>query len=116
MADEGSGPSDREEEVQITFVKSKDGKERTIPVWFTVDQGKLELLPMYGLRTKWFLDVEKSGKLSLQTKNWKKEASPKIVKEPSVIEGIKLRFSRKYGESHVRRYYASQDVALQIPL
>lgn len=116
MADKGSGPSNREEEVQITFVRSKDGKKLSIPVWFTVNQGKVELLPMYGLRTKWLQEVEKSGKLSLQVGDWKKDAAPKIVKEPGVIEGVKFRFSRKYGESRVRRYYPDQDVALEIEL
>ena len=116
MANEGSEPSDREEEVQITFVRSRDGKNRTIPVWFTINQGNMELLPMYGLKTKWFADVEKSGKLSLKVKNWTKDSTPKIAREPSAVQGVKLRFSRKYGEGQVRRYYPNSDVALEIQL
>jgi hypothetical protein len=116
MANEGSEPSDREEEVQITFVRSKDGKNRTIPVWFTLNQGKMELLPMYGLKTKWFADVEKSGKLSLQVKSWTKDSTPKIMREPSAVQDVKLRFSRKYGDGKVRRYYPTSDVSLEIQL
>lgn len=115
LADEGGG-LDREEEVQITFVRAKDGKKRSLPVWFTVNDGKLELMPMYGIRTKWFLDVEKSGSISLQVKDWKKDADPAIVQDPKRIADIKLRFSRKYGEDRVRRYYPNQDVAIEISL
>lgn len=115
MAGEG-GPSNREEEVQITFVRAKDGKKRSLPVWFTVSQGKLELMPMYGLGTKWFLDVEKSGSISLQVKDWKLDAAPAIVQDPKTIAEIKQRFSRKYGEDRVRRYYPNQDIALAISL
>jgi hypothetical protein len=32
-------------EVQISFVRSKSGKARTIPVWFTVEGGRVQLLP-----------------------------------------------------------------------
>jgi hypothetical protein len=116
MANGGSEPSDREEEVQITYSRSKDGKNRTIPVWFTISEGKMELLPMYGLKTKWFADVEKSGKLSLQIKKWSKDSTPKIIREPSAVRSVKLRFSRKYGEGKVRRYYPTSDVALEIQL
>jgi hypothetical protein len=116
MAKEGAGPSDQEEEVQITFVRSKDGKNRTIPIWFTINQGKMELLPMYGSKTKWLADVEKSGKLSLQVKNWSKVSTPTVMRDPSGVRNVKLRFSRKYGEGKVRKYYPTSDVALEIQL
>ena len=116
MAKEEPGPSNAEEEVQITFVMSKDGKKRTIPVWFTVNQGNMELLPMYGLKTKWFAEVEKSGELSLQVKGWKRDATPRITRQTVEVENVKARFSRKYGETQVRKYYPTLDVALEIPL
>lgn len=71
---------------------------------------------MYGSKTKWFMDVEKSRKMSLQVKDWKKDVSPTTVRDPRVIESIKGRFSMKYGDRQVRKYYPTQDVALEIPL
>ncbi|HLQ06254.1 MAG TPA: hypothetical protein VK126_00695 [Nitrososphaerales archaeon] len=107
----------QEEEVQISYLRSKDGKTKTIPVWFTVNEGKLELMPMYGLKTKWFADVEKGGTIDLKIREWRRKASkPKILRDSKVIDDIKRRFSVKYGEGHVKRYYPSQDVALEIPL
>jgi hypothetical protein len=110
-----AGISD-EEEIQITYLWSKSGKPRTIPVWFTVNEGKVELLPMYGFNTKWFADVEKSGTLDLRVKDWSKGGKPTVVKDQAAVEGIKRRFGAKYGEGRVKRYYPTSDVALELPL
>jgi hypothetical protein len=106
----------QDEEVMISFVKSKDGETRTIPVWFTVNEGKMELLPMYGSKTKWLGDVEKSGKIGLSIRDWRKESKPKILKDSKTIDDIRRRFSMKYGEGQVKRYYPNLDVALEIQL
>lgn len=106
----------RDEEVMISFVRAKDGRARTIPVWFSINQGKMELLPMYGLKTKWLGDVEKSGTIRLSIRDWKKESKPRILKDSKTIDDIKRRFSLKYGEGQVKRYYPTQDVALEIEL
>jgi len=115
MAGLGSDISS-EDEVEITYLWSKNGKRRTIPVWFTVNENKLELLPMHGLRTKWFVDVQKSRRLELAVKDWRKEASPVIIRDIQRIEGIKHRFAAKYGEGDVKRYYPAQDVALEVAI
>ena len=115
MAGLGSDISS-EDEVEITYLWSKNGKRRTIPVWFTVHESKLELLPMHGLRTKWFVDVQKSRRLELAVKDWKKEACPVIIRDIKTIEGIKHRFAAKYGEGDVKRYYPAQDVALEVAI
>ena len=104
-----------EEEVKITFSKKAGGK-RTIPIWFTVKGRTLELLPMYGLKTKWYGDVEAAGSLELKVRGQVKVASPRIVRDPEAIEEIKQRFGVKYGEDEVRKYYTTQNVALEILL
>ncbi len=107
----------QEEEVLISYVRSKDGKSRTIPIWFTVNGGKMELLPMYGLKTKWLVDVEKDGTMDLKIGEWRKNASkPKILRDSKAIDDIKRRFSVKYGEGQVKQYYPTSDVALEISL
>ncbi len=106
----------KEEEVLISYVRSKDGKSKTIPVWFTVNEGKLELMPMYGLKTKWFAEVERAGKIDLKIKEWKKASEPKILRDSKAIDDIKRRFSVKYGVRQVKQYYPTSDVALEISL
>jgi hypothetical protein len=104
-----------EEEVRVTFARKAGGK-RTIPIWFTVKGRTLELLPMYGLKTKWFADVEAAGSLELKVREQVKVASPKIIRDPEVVEEIKERFGVKYGEDNVRKYYPTSDVAFEISL
>lgn len=110
----GANPVFEEEEVEITYARSKGKKPRSIPVWFTVEGGMMELLPMYGLRTKWFLEVERAGKIGLAIKGWSKEGKPVVVKEPKAVEEIKERFGAKYGIANVRRYYPTSEVALKV--
>jgi hypothetical protein len=105
-----------EVEVQVTFVISKNGKKRTIPVWFTVNEGKIELLPMYGLKTKWFVDVERSGNIELSVKDWKKSSHSAVVRDSVAVTRIKRRFSDKYGEDEVKKYYPTSEVALLVTL
>lgn len=117
MADSGFAKSlAGEEEIQITVVRRKDGKKRILPIWFAVDGNTLQLLPMYGLKTRWFRDVEKSGSMEIRAKEEMKRAVPKVVRDQAKVDGVKLRFSRKYGEGEVRRYYPTSEVALEISL
>ena len=114
MSDEFSRALSGGEEIRITFTK-KDGKKRTIPIWFVLDGGKLKLLPMYGLRTKWYQDVERTGSMVVRAKEQSKPLTPTVVKDQKAIDNIVDEFAKKYGASS-RRYYATQDVALVMDL
>ena len=104
-----------EREVQIEFAK-KDGRKRKIPVWFSVSGDTVELLPMYGLKTKWFEDVERTGRMELESRGTRVAASPTISRDAKEVDAIKARFAAKYGEAEVRRYYPTSEVALKITL
>ena len=105
-----------QEEVRLTFAKSKNGKMRTIPVWFTVEEGRLQLLPMYGLKTKWFQDIEKSGKVELSVKGQKLSVAPSIIRDQAKVEHIKGVFAKKYRIGDAKGYYPTSEVALEVPL
>jgi hypothetical protein len=105
-----------ENEITITFVKSKDGKKRTIPIWFTIEKGKMELLPMYGLKTRWFRDIEKSGRVEVKVKDQRMQAVPRIVRDRAAVEEVKERFSQKYGKADVDRYYPMPEVSLEVQI
>ena len=104
-----------QEEVRITFVK-KDGRKRTIPIWFTVKGRTVELLPMYGSKTKWYGDVASAGSLQLKVQGEVMTASPREIRDLKVIDEIKGRFGAKYGEDDVKKYYPNQDIALEVAL
>ena len=105
-----------EDEVQITVVKSGDGKRRTLPIWFVVEGTTLQLLPMYGLKTHWFRDLERIGSMEVRAKDERRRVAPRIVRDPAVVDEVKKRFSRKYGAADVRRYYPTAEIALEISL
>ena len=105
-----------EGEVQITVVRARDGSKRTLPVWFSVHGSKLELLPMHGLKTRWFMDLERNGEVEVKAKDKSQIATPVIILEPVAVDEIKRRFSVKYGPGEVRKYYPTSEVALEISL
>ena len=104
-----------EEEVTIAFVK-KDGNKRAIPIWFTLNGNVLELLPMHGLKTKWFQDVQSSGDFAVKVKQESMTVSPRMVREPKKVDEIKKRFGVKYGNGDVERYYPTSEIALEVSL
>ena len=104
-----------EEEVTIAFDK-KDGNRRAIPIWFTLNGNVLELLPMYGLKTKWFQDVQSSGDFEVKVKQESMTVSPRMVREPKKVDEIKKRFGVKYGNGDVERYYPTSEIALEVSL
>ena len=117
MVEDGiAGKLAQEMEVEVAYVRSKDGKTRVIPVWFTLNAGRIELLPMYGVKTKWFADVEKRESLELRVAGWRKVAKPRIVRDPDMVDDIRGRFSLKYGKGDVNRYYPTSEVALEVQL
>lgn len=105
-----------ENEIQITVIRAKDGSKRTLPVWFSVQGSKLELLPMYGLKTRWFRDVEGSGKIEVEVKDKSQITAPRIIRDPVAVDEIKRRFGQKYGIGEVKKYYPTSEVALEISL
>jgi len=107
----GASEFEGDVEVRLSFTR-KNGKKRTIPVWFTVHGKELELLPMYGLRTKWLAEVEAGGRIEVRGRKEAGAGVPRIVREEQEVDRIKERFAKKYGESDVRRYYPTSEVAL----
>ncbi len=105
-----------EQEIRITVIRAKDGKRRTLPIWFTVEGDGLEMLPMYGLKTIWFRDIEKNGSMTITIKRETMEAAPKVIRDPKTVEGVKQRFSKKYGVEDVKRYYPTSEVSLEVSL
>lgn len=103
------------EEVEISFHGSS-GKKKTIPVWFTLHQGKFELLPMYGTKSRWFSDIRESGSVELKVGNWTMTARPRTVLDIDAIDEIKGRFSAKYGGDQVKKYYPACDAAFEVTL
>jgi hypothetical protein len=105
-----------ESEIQVMVVRPGDGRRRSLPVWFSVQGSKLELLPMYGLRTRWFRDLQASGKMEVKVKDESRTTVPRIILDPAAVDETKRRFGLKYGQGEVAKYYPTSEVALEISL
>jgi hypothetical protein len=117
MADSDFGRAlSGEDEIQVTVVRPKDGSRRSLSVWFSVQGSKLELLPMYGLRTRWFRDLQASGKMEVKAKGRSRTTVPRIILDPAAVDETKRRFGLKYGQAEVTKYYPTSEVALEISL
>lgn len=101
-----------EEELRITV--ERKGKKRTLPIWFVIEGSKVHLLPMYGLKTRWFVDLESGGGVQIRVKEKVKSVSPKVIRDPAAVDRVKRLFGQKYGVSDVKRYYPSSEVALEV--
>ncbi len=69
-----------------------------------------------GLKTLWFKDLERKGSMTIRAKQETKEATPTIIRDPKSVEGVKERFSQKYGKDEVKKYYPTSEVALEVSL
>ncbi len=106
-----------EQEIRVTVARRKDGKLRTLPIWFTVEGERLLMLPMHGLKTRWFLDLEEQdGAMTVEVKENKVKVVVKVILDAGSVEEVKKGFSQKYGEDDVKRYYPTSEVALEIKL
>ena len=103
-------------EVEVGFLRAEDGVEVFLPVWFTVYGSKLELLPMYGLKTKWFQRVTAQGGVALRVGSRVARKKPAILRQGGAVDDVKRRFAAKYGEDEVKRYYPTSEVALEVEL
>jgi hypothetical protein len=69
---------------------------------------------MHGLNTMWFQDVERSGRMEVTAKGRTTSTPFEIVRDVGKVEHVKKRFSLKYGESDVGKYYPTSEVAIEI--
>jgi hypothetical protein len=106
----------KEQELSISFAKAGGGKTRTIPVWFVVEKGRVLLLPMYGLKTKWYQHVEKRKSLGIAVGKETLSATPKFFKDKTEVERVKALFGKKYGLADVRKYYPTSEIAIEVEL
>jgi len=91
-----------------------DGKKRTLPVWFTLEGDRLQMLPMYGLKTLWFRDIERRGSATITVKKERKEVKLEIIRDPKAVDRVRAKFAEKYGADDVKGYYPTSEVLLEV--
>jgi hypothetical protein len=96
---------DKTDEVKLTVIGRKTGKERTRPVWFVVKGRKLYLVPVTGTDSEW---------ISAKGVKWTAKGTP--ITEPGKVAEIVDMFRDKYGAADFKKYYPKHNVAVAVPL
>lgn len=95
-------------------MKAKSGKSRDIPVWFVAESEELLLLPMYGLKTKWYQDVERSTCLAMAVGRETLGVTPKFLRDRAQVDKAKTLRSEKYGLADVMKCCPTSEAAIEV--
>lgn len=107
----------RSNEITITVTGRKSGRAVSLPVWFSADEDKLYLLPVYGSGTQWYKNVLYNPSMRVEAHGAKTELKVVPITDPEQVKSVVEKFRAKYGASDVKKYYSKFDVAVvgQLP-
>lgn len=106
---------DSSNELKITVIGRKTGREYSTPVWFVRDGRTVFLLPGGGSRSNWYRNVLKIKRIKISSGKVSLDLAAKSVTDSSRISSIVDKFRSKYGAT----YYSDPkrfDVALDLTL
>ena len=102
-------------EIKITVSGRTSGRSLTYPVWFTLDDDTLYLIPVRGSDTEWYKNLRKTPTLRLEARGKTFTARPRLLTDQADLDKILEKFRGKYGRN-VKSYYPKLDVAVEVPL
>ena len=102
----------RHRQIKITVTGRKSGKAISIPVWFVLEDDKLDLLPVQGSDTQWYKNVLKNPSIRVDAGGAKAEFKVVPVSEPKQVSSVIEKFRAKYGAGDMKKYYSKLDVAV----
>jgi hypothetical protein len=103
-------------EVDITVTGRTSGRQITLPVWFVQEDHAIYLLPVRGPEADWYKNVVKNRMLGLDIEGTEHHARVTPVTNPARVNDIVDKFRAKYGSKDVADYYASPEVAVEVPI
>jgi hypothetical protein len=102
-------------EVELTVIGRKSGKESSRPIWFVEDADRILLLPVSGSDSNWYRNAVENPEIRLAADGAELRAAAKPIEEAGVADVVE-KFGEKYGADRVNEYYPKQDAALEVPL
>jgi deazaflavin-dependent oxidoreductase (nitroreductase family) len=106
----------RYNQITISVIGRKSGREISIPVWFALDGEKLYLLPVQGSDTQWYQNVLKNPQIGIEARGAAAEFQAKPITEAKTVKSVVEKFREKYGTGDVKKYYSKFDVAVRVEL
>jgi deazaflavin-dependent oxidoreductase (nitroreductase family) len=99
-------------EINLTVTGRKTGRSISNPVWFVVEDGTLNLLPVKGSDTQWYKNVLKKPALQIDARGTKADLKAMPISDSKAVASIVEKFRKKYGAGDVKKYYSKLDVAV----
>jgi deazaflavin-dependent oxidoreductase (nitroreductase family) len=106
----------RTREIEISVTGRKSGRTITIPVWFVLEDEKLDLLPVQGSETQWYKNVLKKPTIRISAGGAEGEFKAVPITDTKEVSSVAEKFREKYGAKDVKKYYSKFDVAVQVPI
>ena len=102
----------RYREIHITVTGRKSGRAISKPVWFVFEDGKLNLLPVYGSDTQWYKNVLENPSMTVDARGTEGKFKAVPITEAKQVASVIEKFREKYGADDVKKYYSKFDVAV----
>jgi hypothetical protein len=104
-------------EITLSVKGRKSGQDFPWPVWFVNEGNTLYLLPLQGVDTNWFNNIQAEPTLKIAVDNdGETTVRGTPITNSSGVASIVKKFRSKYGEGNVKRYYPKTDAAVEVPL
>jgi len=127
MSNKAAGNNDlrdrlsRSQEINISVIGRKSGRKISNPVWFVLEECKLEedklyLLPVQGSATQWYRNVLKNPSIRIKAGGTEAEVQAVPIKDATQVKSVVEKFRDKYGANDVKKYYSKFDVAVVVQM
>jgi deazaflavin-dependent oxidoreductase (nitroreductase family) len=107
---------DRSNELDLTVVGRRSGRDSTRPVWFVRGDGMVYLIPVSGTHSNWYKNVLKTPAVRLSVAGSDAAASAKPITDDAHVAPIRDAFRAKYGDANFERLYPHPDAAVEVSL
>src|SRR5271156_1010673 len=101
------------EELQLTTVGRRSGRDSSRPVWFVLDGKSMYLLPGDGTDSQWYKNLLHTPTIRLSARGTTQSATATPITNASAVSAVVEAFEEKYGPRHIQELYPRREVAVE---
>jgi deazaflavin-dependent oxidoreductase (nitroreductase family) len=101
------------EELQLTTVGRRSGRDSSRPVWFVLDGERMYLLPGDGTDSQWYKNLLQTPTIRLSARGTTQSATTTPITEASAVSAVVAAFEEKYGRRQIEALYPHREVAVE---
>jgi deazaflavin-dependent oxidoreductase (nitroreductase family) len=103
-------------DLDLTTVGRKSGRESSRPIWFVLEDDRVLLLPVSGSDSNWYRNVRETPSIELEAEGADYQATAETIEDQAEVDHVVDAFSAKYGAERVKEYYPKTDAAVEVRL